>query len=264
MARKIELRQTDDYALFEESAFNRDVGNLDVLRSSMRENGFLPAYPLHCVPGTVSRYAIKAGHRRFNAAKLEGKPVYYVVLDDTVSMVDLEKATKVWRNEDFIRSYFRQGSVDYAAILEWHEATGISLTQVASMLYGDCANSGNANKAVKSGRFVVKDEDHILKVSTVVDAIRREGFEWYKNNNFVSAVSSCCFLPEFDIAAFIQKCKVNRADLRQQGSRDQYLEMIERIFNKRRSETFSLAFAAKESAKKRNACRKKENTDSAK
>jgi hypothetical protein len=254
---KMNLRSTKNYDLFRPSDFNRDIGNIDSLVLSMKTHGYIPAYPLHCVQGVDGKMVVKAGHHRLEAAKRLGIAVYYVITNDSASIDELERASKAWRLSDYVKSFARQGSSDYLAILEWQEKSGIAMKQIVSMLAGEQASSGNSLPKVKTGTFVVKDELQIRKVATIVNSVRKEGLKWATDNQFVSALSQCVFLPEFEHAKFIEKAVSNRHALTKQGTKDQYLDMIESVYNSHRKERIPLAFLAKEAAKKRNVVGKK-------
>jgi hypothetical protein len=202
---------------------------------------------------------VKAGHHRLEAAKRLNIAVCYVVTTDSATIDELERASKSWKLIDYVKSFARQGSSDYLTILDWQEKSGIALMQVVSMLAGEQASSGNQLGKVKSGTFVVKDEFQIRKVAAIVNSIRKEGIKWSCDTLFVAALSQCVFLPEFDHIKCIDKAISNRHALMKQGSKDQYLDMIESIYNSHRKDRIPLAFLAKEAAKKRSVVVKKTN-----
>jgi hypothetical protein len=184
-------------------------------------------------------------------AKKLGLPVFYVVTNDTATIVELEASHRRWSLDDYLTAFHREGSADYSSIVEWGMRTGIPLSCCASMLHGVQAGSANVNKIIKSGKFKVKDELHIFQVANICDAIKRQGHEWAVSRNFVNAVSMCVFCQEFDTNLMIEKTSANLGLLRKQGSTDQYLDMIESIYNSRSKNRVPIAFLAKNNAKAR-------------
>lgn len=68
------LLSTKDYSRFELCQFNRSVAKTKNLRDSMKEHGFIPAYPIHCTL-KGGKLQIKAGHHRFEVAQELGLAV---------------------------------------------------------------------------------------------------------------------------------------------------------------------------------------------
>ena len=59
------VMETKDYSKFDLLQFNRDIERVNYLTQSMKEFGWIGAYPMHVVRNGKGRYKIKAGHHRF-------------------------------------------------------------------------------------------------------------------------------------------------------------------------------------------------------
>jgi len=245
------LQYSANHEMFVESEFNRDTRNLDSLTKSMKKHGYIAAYPLHCIRGVSGKLVIKAGHHRFKAAKQLGIPVYYVVSDDSATIPETEMASNAWSFVDFVKSYARSGSEPHIAITAFAERTGISFVQAASLLGGECANSHNMSPKVKSGTFEVKESTHTDKVAAVVVGLRGMGVPFAANRNMVGAISSVCWLDEFDIKKFLHRAANNLHLFVKQSTQVQYLDLIERVYNFHAQERIALAFLARQHAKSR-------------
>ena len=252
----VKIQSTTNYEMFELCAFNRDVKKLDNIKESMRKHGFIAAYPLHCSVGPRGKLFVKAGHHRLECARQLGIAVYYVVCDDEASVHDLERASRAWTYRDFVESHARAGSVSHTVIDEYSRRTGVSLKQATSMLGGESAASGNLQGRVKDGTYVLKDSFHAEKVGSVVMAVRSVGVAFAANANFVSAISSCCWLSEFNTDVFIHRVATNLHMMIKQSTQSQFLDLIDRVYNHNAKSKIALAFLAKQAAASRNVATK--------
>ena len=150
-----QIRVTKDYSIFDLHEVNRDVKNTKNLENSMAVYGWIDAYPMHVVRNGDKRLKIKAGHHRFKVAKRLGIPVKFVVVDnDDVGIHELEKTAKQWSVSDYLQSYVRAGYKDYHIVKEYHERTGIGISNCISMLGGNQAGTGNFQEKFKDGNFI--------------------------------------------------------------------------------------------------------------
>jgi hypothetical protein len=248
----VKIQSTTNYEMFEVCAFNRDVNKLDNIKDSMRQHGFIPAYPLHCKLGDKGKLIVKAGHHRLQSAKQLGLPVFYVVTEDSASVHELEKASRAWSYRDFVESHARAGSASHIAVSDYAERTGISLKQATSMLGGESASSGNLQHKVKDGSFVLKDKSHAELVGAIVVAVKQAGVAWATNANFVSAISSACWLDEFNPDVFIHRVATNLHLMIKQATQSQFLDLIDKVYNHSAKSKIALAFLAKQAAANRN------------
>lgn len=154
----MKIQVTRNYDKFELLAFNRDVKRTTALERSMERYGWIDAYPMHVVPNGGVKLKIKAGHHRFTVAKKLGLPIKYVVCKDQGETIhELEVATTPWTLKNYLDSFVRCERPDYISVKEYHEKTGINLSQCISMLGGDLASSHNMGKKFKDGTYKVKE-----------------------------------------------------------------------------------------------------------
>jgi hypothetical protein len=254
------LLHTSNYAMFVVGSFNRDVRKTGRLMQSMKLHGFIPAYPIHCKVRDDGRLEIKAGHHRFEVAKTLGIHVYYVVTDDAATIPELERATVQWRMADYVNSHARAGDIDANTIAAFAKETGISTVAIASVLAGQLASNHNVNDQVKDGTFTVNPEGRkrMLKIANVVKACAAAGIGFASKRSFVNALSKMCFIEEFDPTVLIHKAEHSPHLFQNCATEEMFLDMIERVHNHARSVKQPLAFMAREAAKRRNRCRKKE------
>lgn len=222
------LMSTKDYTRFELCQFNRNVAKTKNLRESMKEHGFIPAYPIHC-EAKGSKLLIKAGHHRFEVAQELWIQVFYVVSDDTASIHELEKATNRWTVNDYLESHARCGSEDYEKLKQYQKQTGIPLGMCISMLSGESASSNNKLQSFKDGTFRISGQEHADQVSRVVLHCKSIGVD--VNQNFVAALSRCLRVAEFSIDTFLTRASSNRSAFKKCRTVNEQMRNFEDIYN---------------------------------
>jgi hypothetical protein len=248
------LMSTKDYSRFDLCLFNRSVAKKKDLRESMKDHGFIPAYPIHC-EAKGSRLLIKAGHHRFEVAQELGIAVYYVVSEDTATIHELEKATTRWTVEDYLESYIRCGNEGYIALKEYHEETGIPLGMCVAILGGETATSGNKLQQFKDGRFCISGQEHADDIKRVVTHCQAIGIS--VNQNFVAALSRCLRVPEFSIEVFLTRASSNRDDFKKCRTVIEQMRHFEEIYNYKAQHhnKLALCFLADQAMRKRSCVR---------
>lgn len=263
---KSQILETSNYDLFEMHNMNRDVKvearYFAALVESMKNHGFISAYPLHCTKTDGGKIAIKGGHHRFAAAIEAGIPVKYVLCEDKCSIQELEKAGPgKWKPADYLVSYCRQGVEAYQILSDYMCRTGIGLNSAASMLFGQTAGSQNfrARDRFQDGRYEVRDTRHANDVADVVLALRSCGIQWFANNILVIAFSYVLKAPDVSKERLISKTKTHYRLYERPQNLDSALLNIESVYNyKARSDCKkNIAFMARTSAHARNVVKHK-------
>ncbi len=245
------LNATRNYGLFELADFNRDVEKTKRLEVSMKQHGYIPAYPLHIVRNGSRKLLIKAGNHRFVVAQRLGIPVFYIICEDTATIQELEGATIHWTLKSFLQSFSRCGMVDYQVVAEYVERTGIPLVCAMSMLGGHSAGSGNFQRAFKGGTYRITDKDHAEQVAMIIQRCKDAGFKHATVNLFVAAISRSLRVPSFSAKKFMQRVESHAGLLCRQVHLDAYMDMIESIYNRGSQSKIPLAFMAKQAAQDR-------------
>jgi hypothetical protein len=241
---------TKDYSRFELCMFNRSVMKKKSLRDSMKDHGFIAAYPIHC-EASGSRLSIKAGHHRFEVARELGIAVYYVVSDDTATIHELEKATTRWAISDYLESHIRCGSEDYTKLNEYHIETGIPLGMCISILGGESASSCNQLQSFKDGRFKIRGQQHADDIKRVVVYCQALGIPI--NQNFVAALSRCLRVVEFSTEVFLTRALSNKGEFKKCRTVIEQMRHFEEIYNHKahHQNKLSLCFLADQAMRNR-------------
>lgn len=252
------VMETRNYDKFELCAFNRDVEKIKYLEASMRQHGWIPAYPMHVEKNGSGILKIKAGHHRFEVARKLGISVKYVLCNDTATIHELERATIRWDMEDYLVSHARTGKEDYIAVERFHNTTGINLNACLSMLAGQSAGSHNIRDSFKDGNFKVKTTEHAGTIADIVLHAKKCGIKWAHNAIFVNALSRIAWAEGFESAILKRKISAFPYLLEKQPSLVHYTEMIEHLYNYHSPQRIPLAYLADEAARKRNAIKSTE------
>lgn len=245
--------ESNNHGRFELTDFNRDVNKTRHLEASMRKHGWIDAYPLHVIRNGGNKFLIKSGHHRFAVAVKLGIPVKYIECRDEITIHELEKATVRWSMQDYLTSYVRCGKEAYLAVLEYHKRTGIGLAACISMLAGDSAGSGNWNGRFKDGTYRLGNLSHSRVIATIIAQCRESGYPYWNNTLFVEAVSKVALAEGFASEVLKEKVKTFVYFMKKQATKQDYVDMVDSIYNRQSQNKMPLSFLAEEAARKRNA-----------
>lgn len=246
-----QIQETTKYEIFTQYPINRNVSRTRALEQSMRQHGFLDAYPLHVIANGDGRYRVKSGHHRLYVARKLGIPVKYVVSDDDITIHELEAASNKWSVQDFVDSYARAGHPAYLEIVRMNKRTGISANMCASLFAGEKAGSGNQIAKIKRGEFKIKNAKFAADVENIVMHCKDIGIECAAHRYFISAISKVMLVPELSADRLKKKFKAHKALVERQPTVDDYLKMIDAVYNRQSSDKLPLAFRANEVARER-------------
>jgi len=249
----LKILESDNYERFEMLPFNRDVKKIKYLEASMKQHGWLDPYPLHVQQDENGKLKIKAGHHRFFVARKLGITIKYVISEDNASIYELEKATNRWLPVDYLDSFCRLGKPDYIAVKKYCEETGICIHQAIGILGGQSAGSGgNFLPLFKTGNYKIKKNDTQAEtIKEIILHLKNLGIEFYHTPALVSVISKILWIEEFDVDQFKNKLKVFRGSIEKKGNIDQYLDMVEDIYNRQSRTKVPVKFLAIEACARR-------------
>jgi len=264
MSEKIVVRQTANYGMFELLGFNRDVRRTGKLEESMREYGWIPAYPMYVIPnGNTGRYIIKDGHHRLFVATKLGIPVRYVVCHDEADIRKINGGINLWDKKDYMSFYCRNGLQDYLEAKDYIDETGIPLGLALSMLMGHTAGSVNWRAKFNNGEYKInRDSNHARVMKEIILLCRDSEIGFYRNNLFIQAMSRVVRVKELDLKRLKTRLKLFAPTMKKQATMDQYLEMIQDVYNRKHTAKLPLKFLAAEAVKRRSAVSRDAQGDS--
>lgn len=245
-----DLMLTNDYSIFVSKFDNRDVNSdhrqrdLKRLERSMSDYGYLKSFPI-MTHKKGNKYEVIDGQGRLHIASKLGLPVYFVVCEDFQGETSsIQDTSCKWRIEDYVHSQIAKGDKDCAEILLWSKKNKLSLNMSASLLMGHGASSGNAAGKITSGTYRITNTQYanrvsqcVMRISTIVD------FAYHRN--FIHAISQLCWLSYFDESQLFDRMSANKSLCCHCSSVDQYVEMIEKVYNMRSRERRFISYDLK-------------------
>lgn len=234
----MQVQSTKDHSIFRTQNGNRQVNKLHKsrIKESMKQNTLVSPIIVN------ENYEIIDGQHRYEALKELNKPVQYIVakgygLKETQI---LNVNTKNWNLNSFMDSYCDLGNKNYIAFREFYEEFDFSIT--ASLIIA----SGSTNEATPVGPF----RDGKLSFTDTKDAYDRAekitmlGKYNQKFNEvvFVRTMMTLLLNDKFEYSQFLSKLKLQPNALQPMRSRQQYLLLIEDIYNYKSRNKVSLRY----------------------
>ena len=199
----------------------------------------------------------RAGHHRFEAAKKHGVAIKYVEVKTVIPQSVRDGTHRNHSLRDYMVMFAQNNYAAYKSVLQYHERSRIGLHNCISMLAGSSAGSGNWRKQFKVGTYRLGDPTHALLVESFVSLARKLEFRWWNASPFVEALSKIAWANLFDPEVLKSKMTAFPELLRKKGTMEEYILMVEAIYNHYNKEAIPLAFEANEAAKRRNAVQKR-------
>jgi len=245
---------SNNYERFIPAEFNREVKKTKKLEASMQEHGFISDFPIGVVRRPDGKLSIRRGHHRFYVARKLGIPIKYVESTDIMSNYQEGQSIRHWSPEDYLTAACRQGeNPDYKVVQEYCKKSGISSNLAIAMFSGKTAGSGGsaANAAFKTGYFKIKDHKHPQAVLDLVLHCKLCGVEPCSTSLFVSALSKALLVKECNINQLKAKIKSYPDVITKQRNLDQYLTVLEKVYNRQSRDKLALKFLAYEEGRRR-------------
>jgi len=235
---KIKISKTKDYSKFKFLKGNRqlDRRNINTLIDSIKNNNLLSCNPII----VNSKMEVIDGQHRLEVCKKLKLEVYYVELDakDTSlnSIINLQYS-KRWVGEDYLQYYISQGRHNYILLRDFAETYNISLDTVLNVLYRNARGSGGAKKAFKEGTIEtpnIKAGHEFMNALTIFMGPRND---FCKTRTFISAFKIMWSNPQFNLKQLQNKLEYQSSILKRCATKEQYLELLEYIYNYKSRET---------------------------
>jgi hypothetical protein len=233
----MKIETTTDYSKFKSIGGNRNKNLMHInrLKKSMKQNYLFTIIIVN------ERFEIIDGQHRFEVIKELGLPLNYVVCTGySLNEVHLLNQTaKVWNADDYLNGYCNLGYEDYKTYKDFKTRYNLGHNECMAILL--CAKSKGGIDVFYAGNFKIKD---YAKSCMIIEKICQiePFYKGYKRRAFIFTMLTLLQNNNFDFNDFLQKLKQQPTALVDCTSVNNYLELIENIYNYRRREKVNLRF----------------------
>jgi hypothetical protein len=229
-----EILRTKDYLMFNVNDHNRVIipSHVRRLSVSMAVNGWIKGSYMV----TDKSYNIIDGQHRLEAAKIANVPVDYVIESranpDDIRILNTN--SKNWNIIDHLQYHVKAGNQNYILLDRFMKNFPDFRPTECMMLVKNSMSSAERGE-FESGDFVVRDMKKAYAWAHQIMSLKPYFEMGYCKSIFVRALMRV-FLnkPEFNFDEFLHKVKIRPGSIYPCGTVDQYVEMIEDIYNYKR------------------------------
>ena len=234
-----QVKITNDYSLFSMLKGNRIINNahLNRLKKSIREESL-------CVPIIVNeKHEIIDCQNRYNAWMELDLPVYYIVVRGYgLSQVQrLNSNIKNWNNDDYMECYCQLENPQYLKYRTFKETYGFGHYESIAMLTGHFKGSGLSFTRFRTGDFKIKNYRAACTMAEKLILVQ-PFYDGFKRRSFVLAMLDLINNPTFEISRLLQKLKYQQSKLVHCTNKEQYLFLLQDIYNYKASSKINLIY----------------------
>lgn len=232
-----QVHTTTDYFLFKPIDGNRELNLLHFkrLKKSIEENYLFTVIIVN------EKKEIIDGQHRFQCCKELGLPINYIVCEGygLNEVHVLNQNSKTWNADDYLDGYCKLGYPHYIEYAKFKAKFDFGHNECMLLLGGEMG--GQHVKEFYNGKFRIKDYNKALEIATKVSMIEPY-YDGYKRKTFIRAMNKIFAKSNFDFTQLLQKLKIQPTALQDCTSVEQYILLIEEIYNYRSREKVSLRF----------------------
>jgi hypothetical protein len=234
---------TTDYGMFIRHDGNRKVNelNLNRLIKSMKKKTLISPIIVN------ESFEVIDGQHRLAALEKLQQPVYYVKVYGygLPEMQILNSVSKNWTADDFMESYIDLGYEDYKKYKEFKLRYGWGHTETTAILQNKKSSVGSGdrfkNGEFKSGDFKIEDYDYAVECAEKIEMVK-PFYTGYKRRVFIFAMLRLFGNPNYNHSVFLSKLSYQSVSLVDCVSTEQYLLLIEEIYNYKNKNKVSLRY----------------------
>jgi len=232
-----QVHTTTDYFLFKpiEGNRNKNLLHINRLKKSMAETYLFTVIIVN------EKYEIIDGQHRFDVIQELKLPLNYIVCKGygLNEVHILNQNSKTWTSDDYLDGYCKLGYKDYLKYKEFKELYGIGHYECMWLLNG--SQLSNPTQVFFTGDFKIKNYNEACKIIEKIMIVEPYYQEW-KRRSFILAMLQLFKNPNFELTEFLQKLKLQPTALSNCSTTNQYVSLIEEIYNYRRREKVNLRY----------------------
>jgi hypothetical protein len=232
-----QVHTTTDYFLFKpiEGNRNKNLLHINRLKKSMAETYLFTVIIVN------EKYEIIDGQHRFDVIQELQLPLNYIVCNGygLNEVHILNQNSKTWTSDDYLDGYCKLGYKDYLKYKEFKDVYGIGHYECMWLLNG--SQLSNPTQVFFTGDFKIKNYNEACKIIEKIMLVEPYYEEW-KRRSFILAMLQLFKNPNFELTEFLQKLKLQPTALTNCSTTNQYVSLIEEIYNYRRREKVNLRY----------------------
>ena len=224
---------TNDYSMFKIIDGNRSINKLHLkrLKQSIKEKYIT-------VPIIVNhKFQIIDGQHRFNAAKELGKPINYIKVNglDLADVHRLNTNSKNWTADSYMDGYCKLGMEEYIKYRDFKNKYGFGHNETNALLTNRTSAGGHHIEAFNHGTFKIADYNLAVENADKITQVAQY-YDGYKRRGFIYAMLQAFTHPKYNHNKFLSKLSFQKGKLYDCSKAEQYLELIQKIYNFKRSD----------------------------
>ena len=231
----MQVRESKNYKMFKFVDGNRPTNDLHIkrLKESMSEE-----YLMSPIIVNEQKEVIDGQHRLKVARELQ-LPIRYIVCAGygLPQVQRFNQNSKNWGGMEFINAYADLGNEHYHYLIDFMEANGLSHAVAASLL----SEQEKMNEKIKDGMFKATEKRRGDVIADWIN-ILKPMFTPAAQRNFVRALLSLYSKEDFNFSHFIGKLRLQPTALVPCTNNEQYLSLIEGIYNYKSRNKVNLRF----------------------
>jgi hypothetical protein len=222
------IMKTTDYSMFEFTV-NRVVARHKLLKKSVASKGTLSSFPIVCRRGSNGKLIILDGQNRFTAAAELGEPIYFLETDEDFSIPEVNSSAEPWRYPDYALYYAQKGYQQYVELLEFCGKHGIKVSSAMTLLSGLSGRNSLAND-FKAGVWEIRDRKLANSVAVLYSALVGANSS-VASSRLTETLVGIVLSGGYSQKHWLERIKVNSKRVVKCETRDQYLAMLEDVYN---------------------------------
>lgn len=235
----MQVYPTHDYFLFKPIEGNRGINQLHLsrLKKSIEKDYLFTIIIVN------ENYEIIDGQHRFIILKELNLPLNYIICDGygLNEVHILNQNSKTWGVDDYVNGYCnmkKQAYIDY----KWFKLKyGFGHNECMAMLTGNESNGGTTMNYFKLGEFKITNMRGACETAEMLQLVG-EVYDGFQRRSFVYAILSLIKKPQFVFSEFLQKARLRPTALKDCAGKEQYIELIEEVYNYRRRDKVNLRY----------------------